>query len=185
MLVAAKIVKAESRNKSETPFPDLVMPRRILFKTKSKIVKAESRNKSETLFPDLVMPRRILFKTKSKIVKAESRNKSETPFPDLVMPRRILFKTKSKTTKAWRRGKSNTSFEGLCGDYTFIMRPNVGTRAREVKGRIGGGRCGRNGIFLYFCGRAALSAAKKCIYERNIGIIVYIDFGHDIYFVQP
>ena len=101
------------------------------------------------------------------------------------MPGRILFKTKSKIVKAWRRGKSNTSFEGLCSDYTFIMRPNVGTRAREVKGRIGGGRCGRNGIFLYFCGRAALSAAKKCIYERNIGIIVYIDFGHDIYFVQP
>lgn len=72
-----------------------------------------------------------------------------------------------------------------CAVIALIMRPNVGTRAREVKGRIGGGRCGRNGIFLYFCGRAALPAAKKCIYERNIGIIVYIDFGHDIYFVQP
>lgn len=72
-----------------------------------------------------------------------------------------------------------------CAVIALIMRPNVETRAREVKGRIGGGRCGRNGIFLYFCSRAALSAAKKCIYERNIGIIVYIDSGHDIYFVQP
>ena len=41
----AKIVKAESRDKSKTPFSDLVMPRRILFKTKSKTVKAESRDK--------------------------------------------------------------------------------------------------------------------------------------------
>ena len=185
MLVAAKIVKAESRNKSETLFPDLVMPRRLLSKIKSKIVKAESRNKSETLFPDLVMPRRLLFKTKSKIVKAESRNKSETPFPDLVMPGASCLSRSQKQRKHGGAANQIPCFEGLCGDYTFIMRPNVGTRAREVKGRIGGGRCGRNGIFLYFCSRAALPAAKKCIYERNIGIIVYIDFGHDIYFVQP
>ena len=80
----AKIVKAESRNKSKTPFSDLVMPRRILFKTKSKIVKAESRDKSKTPFSDLVMPRRILFKTKSKTVKAESRGKSRTKNYDMV-----------------------------------------------------------------------------------------------------
>ena len=80
----AKIVKAECRNKSETPFPDLVMPRRILFKMKSKTVKAESRNKSKTPFPDLVMPRRILFKTKSKTVKAECRGKSRTKNYDMV-----------------------------------------------------------------------------------------------------
>ena len=56
------------------------MPGRILFKTKSKIVKAESRNKSETPFPDLVMPGRILFKTKSKTTKAWRRGKSNTLF---------------------------------------------------------------------------------------------------------
>ena len=50
----AKIVKAESRNKSKTPFSDLVMPRCILFKTKSKTVKAESRGKSRTKNYDMV-----------------------------------------------------------------------------------------------------------------------------------
>lgn len=50
----AKIGKAEGRNKSKTPFSDLVMPRRILFKTKSKIVKAEGRGKSRTKNYDMV-----------------------------------------------------------------------------------------------------------------------------------
>ena len=137
MLVAAKIVKAESRNKSETPFPDLVMPRRILFKTKSKIVKAESRNKSETPFPDLVMPGRILFKTKSKIEKAESRNKPKTAFSDLVMPRRSLSKTKSKIPKNRTIGRTQRTEENSRrGRFCIFFGHNAYLSVKKMRFRF-------------------------------------------------
>jgi len=59
VIVFAKIVKGESRDKRKTKFFSLTMPSRILFY--SKIVKGESRDKRKTKFFGLTMPSRILF----------------------------------------------------------------------------------------------------------------------------